>query len=84
MHEIDERLDVRAITGSASQSSVLFQAGVSGADLCLAVTGNDEVNLIAASMAKAMGAARTVARSTGPGLTGALALDHSGASFPAI
>ncbi|HUS37920.1 MAG: Trk system potassium transporter TrkA [Pirellulales bacterium] len=66
VHQINERLDVRAITGSASQSSVLFQAGVSGADLCLAVTGNDEVNLIAASMAKAMGAARTVARVYAP------------------
>ncbi len=65
-HEVNERLDVRALTGSASQSSVLFQAGVSTADLCLAVTGNDEVNLIAASMAKAMGAARSVARIYAP------------------
>ncbi|MDH3716574.1 MAG: Trk system potassium transporter TrkA [Planctomycetota bacterium] len=66
VRRVNDRLDVRAITGSASQSSVLFQAGVSGADLCLAVTGNDEVNLIAASMAKAMGAARTVARVYAP------------------
>ena len=63
---INERLDVRAIHGSASQSSVLFQAGVASADLCLAVTGNDEVNLIAASLAKAMGALRTVARVYAP------------------
>lgn len=41
---INDRLDVRGIHGSASQSSILFQAGVSSADLCLAVTGNDEVN----------------------------------------
>ncbi len=64
--DINERLDVRAIHGSASRSSILFQAGVSSADLCLAVTGNDEVNLIAASLAKAMGAARTVARVYAP------------------
>ena len=64
--QVNERLDVRALTGAASQSSVLFQAGVPGCDLCLAVTGNDEVNLIAASMAKAMGAARTVARVYAP------------------
>ncbi len=64
--EVNERLDVRAITGAASQSSVLFQAGVPGCDLCLSVTGNDEVNLIAASMAKAMGAARTMARVYAP------------------
>jgi len=66
VQQVNERLDVRALTGSASQSSVLFQAGVSSADLCLAVTGNDEVNLIAASMAKAMGAARGVARVYAP------------------
>ncbi len=57
INAINERLDVRGIHGSASQSSVLFQAEAGSADLCLAVTGNDEVNLIAASMAKAMGAA---------------------------
>jgi trk system potassium uptake protein TrkA len=59
-------LDVRALTGSASQSSVLFQAEVLGADLCLAVTGDDEANIVAASMAKAMGARRTVARVYAP------------------
>ncbi|MEK6247397.1 MAG: Trk system potassium transporter TrkA, partial [Planctomycetales bacterium] len=66
VNDVNERLDVRVVLGSASQSSVLFQAGVSSADLCLAVTGNDEVNMIAASLAKAMGAARTVARVYAP------------------
>jgi trk system potassium uptake protein TrkA len=63
---INNELDVRAMTGSASQSSVLFQAGVIGSDICLAVTGCDEVNLVAASMAKAMGARRAVARVYAP------------------
>jgi len=63
---VNDELDVRVVTGSAAQSSVLFQAEVLGADLCLAVTGCDEVNLIAASMAKAMGARRTVARVYAP------------------
>ncbi|MHC4405950.1 MAG: Trk system potassium transporter TrkA, partial [Planctomycetota bacterium] len=61
-----DELDVRAVPGSAAQSSVLFQAGVIGADLCLAVTGSDEGNLVAASMAKAMGARRSVARVYAP------------------
>ncbi len=64
--QINEEFDVRAITGSASQSSVLFQAGVNTSDLCLAVTGCDEVNIIAASMAKAMGSRRSVARVYAP------------------
>ena len=63
---VNEELDVRAVTGSAAQSSVLFQAEVLGADLCLAVTGSDEVNMIGASMAKAMGARRAVARVYAP------------------
>jgi trk system potassium uptake protein TrkA len=63
---INDDLDVRVINGSASESSVLFQADVIGADLCLAVTGVDEVNLVGASMAKAMGARRSVARVYAP------------------
>jgi len=59
-------LDVRVVTGSAAQSSSLFQAQALGADLCLAVTGSDEVNLIAASMAKAMGTRRAIARVYAP------------------
>lgn len=66
IRQINETLDLRAITGSGSQSSVLFQAGVGSCDLCLAVTGDDEVNMIAASMAKAMGARRSVARVYAP------------------
>jgi len=65
-NRINDELDVRAITGSASQSSVLFQAGISTADLCLAVTGSDEVNIVAASMARAMGARRSIARVYSP------------------
>jgi trk system potassium uptake protein TrkA len=66
VRQLNESLDVRAILGSASQSSVLFQAGIGTADLCLAVTGDDEANLVAASMAKAMGAKRVLARVYAP------------------
>ena len=45
VRRVNEELDVRAILGSASQSSVLFQAGIISADVCLAVTGNDETNI---------------------------------------
>ena len=66
IRRINNELDVRAVNGSASQSSVLFQADVLGADICLAVTGDDEVNIVAASMAKAMGARRAIARVYAP------------------
>ncbi len=66
IQRINEELDVRGLVGEAAQSSVLFQAGVGSADICLAVTGVDEVNLVAASLAKAMGTRRSVARVYAP------------------
>jgi trk system potassium uptake protein TrkA len=63
---INDELDVRSLTGHGSHASVLFQAEVIGSDLCLAVTGNDEVNLVAASMAKGMGVRRSIARVYAP------------------
>ncbi len=64
--EANEALDARVIPGSASHATTLFQADVLVADLCLAVTGLDEVNLVAAGMAKGMGARRAVARVRAP------------------
>ncbi len=63
---LNEKLDVRVLNGSASQSSVLFQAGIATADVCLAVTGSDETNIVAASLAKAMGCRRSIARVYAP------------------
>lgn len=62
LDEVDDSLDVQTLCGSASDAVTLFQAGVLGADLCLAVTSHDEFNIVGASMAKAMGSRRTVAR----------------------
>ncbi|MGD9126686.1 MAG: Trk system potassium transporter TrkA [Planctomycetia bacterium] len=63
---VNDEMDVRVVTGSGAESSVLFQAGCLGADLCLAVTGVDEVNMVAASMAKGLGVKRSVARVYAP------------------
>ncbi len=63
---VNDDLDARVVTGSASHATTLFQSDVIGADLCLAVTGNDEVNLVGAAIAKGMGARRTVARVRAP------------------
>ena len=57
---VEEGLDVQTVCGSACDAITLFQAGVQSADLCLAVTSHDEVNLVGASLAKSMGAARSV------------------------
>ncbi len=63
---VNNELDVRVVTGSGSRSSVLFQADVLGADVFLALTGVDEVNIVAASMAKSLGVRRSVARVYAP------------------
>jgi trk system potassium uptake protein TrkA len=60
--DVEEKLDVQTIRGSACEAITLFQAGVQIADLCLAVTNRDEVNLVGGSLAKAMGARRSVSR----------------------
>ena len=52
--KIGESLDIQAITGFASQPDVLAQAGAADADLILAVTHSDEVNMIACQVAHAL------------------------------
>lgn len=71
-----EDLDVQAIYGSAANPSDLFRAGVDSSDLCLAVTGVEEVNIIAASIAKSRGAKRTVARIYSPYISNLSVFDY--------
>ena len=47
----DESYDVRGITGHASHPEVLERAGARGADMLIAVTGSDEVNMVACQVA---------------------------------
>ncbi len=76
LNQVDERLDVQTVCGSACDVTTLFQAGVQSAGLCLAVTNSDEVNLIGASLARAMGAARGVARIYNPALRDSSTFDY--------
>lgn len=76
VRRLNSELDVRAIEGSASQSTMLFQADVLSADVCLAVTGDDEVNIVGASMAKALGARRSIARVYAPALRDLSTFDY--------
>jgi trk system potassium uptake protein TrkA len=46
IRKISEKLDVSVITGNATSPSVLESAGVEGADMVLAVTTSDEVNIV--------------------------------------
>ena len=76
LRQVEERLDVRTLCGSACDAITLFQAGVLSADLVLAVTRSDEVNLVGASLAKAMGAHRSVARVFNPSYLDTSTIDY--------
>ena len=76
VRQINSELDVRAIAGNASQSTVLFQGEVLSTDICLAVTGEDEVNIVGASMAKALGARRSIARVYAPAFSDLSTFDY--------
>jgi len=60
--EIDSILDARTVVGDAAAALLMQSLDVGSADLFVACTGDERTNLIAASMAKALGAARCVAR----------------------
>ena len=59
---IRRKLDVMTVAGSGANRKVLEEAGAKQADLVVAATDSDEVNMIACFTAKQMGAKRTVAR----------------------
>ena len=54
--------DIMGIVGNGANCEVLADAGVHDADIFIAVTTNDEINLISSVMAKKMGAKFTIAR----------------------
>jgi trk system potassium uptake protein TrkA len=51
LQELQDRLDLRVVQGSASNPQVLSDAGALDADMLIAVTNSDEVNMVACQMA---------------------------------
>mgnify|MGYP001080071556 FL=1 len=54
LRELQDRLDIRTVEGKASYPSVLDQAGAQDADMLIAVTNSDEVNMIACQIARGL------------------------------
>lgn len=54
LEELSERLDIRTVLGHASLPSVLDAAGADDAELVIALTSSDEVNLVACQVADAL------------------------------
>lgn len=62
LEEAANYLDVATIQGNASYYNVLFEAGVTQADLLIAVTTSEEANIATCIIGKNLGAKKTIAR----------------------
>jgi trk system potassium uptake protein TrkA len=51
---LQDRLDLRTVTGNAAHPAILEQAGARDADMILAVTQSDEINMVACKLAATM------------------------------
>ncbi len=73
---VREKLDVQTVLGNGAAHHVLKQAGPKQADLLLAVTEKDEVNILACICAKECGIKHRVARVRDPDYCHAEAVEH--------
>jgi trk system potassium uptake protein len=54
LEDLRDRIDIGVVTGSASHPDVLINAGIEDADMLVAVTSNDEINMIACQVAHSL------------------------------
>ena len=73
--EINNVYDVMGVCGNGANCEVLEEAGVEKANLFIAVTGSDELNMVSCFIARKMGAKHTIARVRNPEFS------ESGVSF---
>jgi trk system potassium uptake protein TrkA len=60
------RYDVRSVTGNGATRRVLQEAGIEQADLMIACTSRDEINLVAATLVKKLSPSLTIVRTSNP------------------
>lgn len=51
LHNLQDHLDLRTVTGHAAHPHILLQAGAEDADMIIAVTNSDETNMVACQIA---------------------------------
>ena len=66
VEELIERYDVMGVVGNGASLDIQEEAGVKSADLVIAVTPEDEINILASMVAKKLGASSTIARVRNP------------------
>ncbi len=66
VNEISSHFDVMGVVGNGATHLIQQEAGISKADLLIAVTGSDELNLLCCLIAKKAGNCQTIARVRSP------------------
>lgn len=69
VQDLINEYDIMGICGSCSDIDTLTEAGIENADLLIAATGADELNLLTCFMAKRTGGCQTIARVRNPEYT---------------
>ncbi len=64
--DITDRYDIMGVVGNGATHTVQQEAGIDTADLMIAVTGSDELNLLCCLIAKKAGDCQTIARIKNP------------------
>ncbi|MCA9666026.1 MAG: Trk system potassium transporter TrkA [Myxococcales bacterium] len=62
IRRLDNRMDVLCVRGNGAQPSVLRRAGIDDAEMCIAVTSTDEVNVVISMLARKFGVKHKIAR----------------------
>ncbi|MDX1430054.1 MAG: Trk system potassium transporter TrkA [Rhodothermales bacterium] len=78
VENVSSKLDVMTIGGNGTSMSTLERAGVRKADMLVAVTAIDEVNIIACMIADRVGVPTTIARVRSGALTEASSIINTG------
>lgn len=62
VQDLINQYDIMGVVGSAMNVETMQDAGIDDADILIAVTGSDELNMLTCLMAKKLGKCRTIAR----------------------
>lgn len=72
VEDFSGQYDIMGLVGNGASYSVQMEAGVESADLLIAVTGSDELNLLCCLIARKAGNCHTIARVRNPEYSGEL------------
>lgn len=66
VHSVSNTFDIMGVVGNGAGYSIQKEAGIEEADLLIAITGSDELNLLCCVIAKKAGNCHTIARVRNP------------------